>query len=135
MKIDLNGNTKLSFFKDLYDDARANADVFYEKLKQHLEQYKGSPKIDGSDVDASQVRNVTYELVESQVTSYLPNPSVSPKMWSEQNERNAKSVETLLRNKRNELPFEKAQRHGRAFQPDLWRLRVAHRVGQFDYNA
>ena len=52
MKIDLNGNTKLSFFKDLYDDARANADVFYEKLKQHLEQYKGSPKIDGSDVDA-----------------------------------------------------------------------------------
>ena len=107
MKIDLNGNTKLSFFKDLYDDARANADVFYEKLKQHLEQYKGSPKIDGSDVDASQVRNVTYELVESQVTSYLPNPSVSPKMWSEQKERNAKSIETLLRNKRDELPFEK----------------------------
>ena len=29
MKIDLNGNTKLSFFKDLYDDARANSDVRY----------------------------------------------------------------------------------------------------------
>ena len=27
MKIDLNGNTKLSFFKDLYEDARANAVV------------------------------------------------------------------------------------------------------------
>ena len=79
MKIDLNGNTKLSFFKDLYDDARANADVFYEKLKQHLEQYKGSPKIDGSDVDASQVRNVTYELVESQVTSCLLYTSPSPR--------------------------------------------------------
>ena len=117
MKIDLNGNTKLSFFKDLYEDARANADVFYEKLKQHLEQYKGSPKIDGSDVDASQVRNVTYELVESQVTSYLPNPSVSPKMWSEQNERNAKSVETLLRNKRNELPFEKLNDLDERFNP------------------
>ena len=117
MKIVLNGNTKLSFFKDLYEDARANADVFYEKLKQHLEQYKGSPKIDGSEVDASQVRNVTYELVESQVTSYLPNPSVSPKMWSEQNERNAKSVETLLRNKRNELPFEKLNDMDERFNP------------------
>ena len=117
MKIDLNGNTKLSFFKDLYDDARANADVFYEKLKQHLEQYKGSPKIDGSDVDASQVRNVTYELVESQVTSYLPNPSVSPKMWSEQKERNAKSIETLLRNKRDELPFEKLNDMDERFNP------------------
>lgn len=117
MKIDLNGNTKLSFFKDLYDDARANSDVLYEKLKQHLEQYKGSPKIDGSEVDASQVRNVTYELVESQVTSYLPNPSVSPKMWSEQNERNAKSVETLLRNKRNELPFEKLNDMDERFNP------------------
>ena len=117
MKIDLNGNTKLSFFKDLYDDARANSDVLYEKLKQHLEQYKGSPKIDGSEVDASQVRNVTYELVESQVTSYLPNPSVSPKMWSEQNERNAKSIETLLQNKRNELPFEKLNDMDERFNP------------------
>lgn len=117
MKLDLNGNTKLSFFKDLYEDARANSDVFYEKLKQHLEQYKGSAKIDGSAVEATHVRNITYELVESQVTSYLPNPSVSPKMWSEQNERNAKSVETMLRNKRNELPFEKLNDLDERFNP------------------
>ena len=117
MKIDLNGNTKLSFFKDLYEDARANSDVLYEKLRQHLDQYKGSRQIDGSDVEASQVRNVTYELVESQVTSYLPNPSISPKMWSERNERNAKSIETLLKNKRNELPFEKLNDIDERFNP------------------
>ena len=117
MKIDLNGNTKLSFFKDLYEDARANSDVLYEKLREHLDQYKGSRQIDGSDVEASQVRNVTYELVESQVTSYLPNPSVSPKMWSERNERNAKSIETLLKNKRNELPFEKLNDIDERFNP------------------
>lgn len=117
MRIDLHGNTKLSFFKDLYEEARANSDVLYEKLKQHLEQYKGSTKIDGTDVEATQVRNVTYELIESQVTSYLPNPSVTPKMWSEQNERNAKSVETLLRNKRNELPFEKLNDIDERFSP------------------
>lgn len=117
MKIDLKGNTKLDFFKDLYEDARAHSDVIYEKLKQHYEQYKGSTKIDGSDVEATQVRNITYELVESQITSYLPNPSVSPKMWSEQNERNAKSIETLLRNKRNELPFEKLNDIDERFNP------------------
>lgn len=117
MKIDLKGNTKLDFFKDLYEDARAHSDVIYEKLKQHYEQYKGSTKIDGSDVEATQVRNITYELVESQITSYLPNPSVSPKMWSEQNERNAKSIETLLRNKRNELPFERLNDIDERFNP------------------
>lgn len=117
MKIQLNGNTKLSFFQDLYNEARTYAEELYYKLTQHLEQYKGSKKIDGSGVDATQVRNVTYELVESQVTSYLPNPSVSPKMWSEKNERNAKSIETLLRNKRNELPFEKLNDIDERFNP------------------
>ena len=117
MKIDLHNSTKLCFFKDLYEEARAYADELYEKLNQHAEQYKGSAKIDGSEVAASQVRNVTYELIESQVTSYLPNPSVSPKMWSERNERNAKSIETLLKNKRNELPFEKLNDIDERFSP------------------
>jgi len=99
--------SKLSFFKDLYEEARSHASELYEKLERHLKQYKGSPELDGSDVEAKQVRNITYELVESQVTSYLPNPSVTPKMQSDRNERNAKSIEYLLRNKRNELPFEK----------------------------
>ena len=117
MKIDLQGNTKLSFFKDLYEDARAKSDVIYEKLDTYYEQYKGSPKIDVSDVEAKQVRNITYELIESQVTSYIPTPSVTPKMWSEQNERNAKSIETLLRNKRNELKFEKMNDMDERFNP------------------
>lgn len=98
---------KLEFFRTLYDEARAAASEVYDKLEQHLAQYKGSTKIDGSDVDANQVRNITYELIESQVTSYIPNPSVSARMHSERNTRNAKSIETLLRNKRDELPFEK----------------------------
>lgn len=117
MIIELNGNTKLSFFQDLYHEARAHADELYEKLNRHLEQYKGSKKIDGSDEDATQVRNITYELVESQITSYLPNPLVTPKMWSEKNERNAKSIETLLKNKRNELPFEKLNDMDERFNP------------------
>ncbi len=100
-------SSKLVFFQELYNEARAAAEELYASMTRNMEQYKGSDEIDGSDEKAKQVRNITYELVESQVTSYIPNPSVSPKMWSERNERNAKSIETLLQNKRDELPFEK----------------------------
>lgn len=107
MIIDLQGKTKLLFFQDLYNEARAAAEELYTNLDKHYKQYRGDNTIDGSEVAASVVRNITYELIESQVTTYLPNPAVTPKMWSEKNDRNAKSAETLLSNKRNELPFEK----------------------------
>ena len=117
MRIDYSDSTKLKFFQELYHEARAAADALYESMNKHLQQYKGSDEIDGSSERAKQVRNITYELVESQVTSYVPNPSVSPEMWSERNERNAKSIETLLRNKRNELPFEKHNDMDERFNP------------------
>ena len=108
MRIDIQeGGSKIEFFQSLYEEARSSAEALYEKMQQNIEQYKGSDKIDNSDVRATQVRNITYELVESQVTSYIPTPSVTPKMYSEKNERNARSIETLLLNKRDELPYEK----------------------------
>ena len=107
MRIEYEGEGgKLAFFKQLYEESKAASDEEYELLDRHLEQYRGSAKIDGSDVEAKMVRNITYELIESQVTGYIPNPSVSPKMWSERNERNARSVEVLLRNLRDDLPYE-----------------------------
>ena len=107
MIIELNGGTKLEFFQDLYREALSASEEIAEKLKTHSEQYKGSKKIDGSSVEATQVRNITYELIESQITTYIPTARVSPKMQSEKNTRNAKSIETLMSNKRDELPFEK----------------------------
>lgn len=107
MKIDLNGGKKITFFQDLYQEAKSSLDALFSKLTQHSEQYKGSAKIDGSEVDATHVWNITYELIESQVTTYIPTSCVTPKMQSTKNERNAKNIETLLRNKRDELAFEK----------------------------
>lgn len=98
MFIDLEGGDKLSFFKNLYRDARSNLEECFSKLEQHYEQYKGSPRIDGSDVDAKVVRNITYELIESQIAGYIPNASVAPQMISEKNIRNAKSIERLMAN-------------------------------------
>ena len=107
MRIDAGSKyDRLVFFQDLYEEAKNVMSKHYDKLKQHLEQYKGSDEIDGSDERASVVRNITYELVESQISSYIPNPSVTPRMASDRNTWLAKSIETLCKNKRDELPFE-----------------------------
>ena len=107
---------KLDFFKDLYEDALSQLGEEYEMLERHLRQYKGSKEIDGG-ADCTHVRNITYELVESQVTTYIPNPVVSPRMYNEKNERNAKSIETHLRNIRNQLPFEQMNDMDERYNP------------------
>lgn len=108
---------KLLFFTELYEDAKMHAEAQYQNMDKWYEQYKGGRAVDGSDTEATHIRNITYELVESQVTNYIPSPSVSPKMQSERNERNARSVETLLRNKRDELPFEKLNDMDERYNP------------------
>lgn len=108
---------KLLFFKELYEEAKSHAERQYADMDKWYAQYKGSREIDGSDTEAKHIRNITYELVESQVTNYIPNPSVSPKMQSERNERNAKSIEMLLRAKRDELPFEKLNDMDERYNP------------------
>ena len=145
MRIDYTDRTKLAFFQDLYDEARAAADALYEQLEKNFKQYKGDLEIDGSTVKATQGRNVTYELVESQVTSYIPTPAVSPKMFSEKNERNAKSIETLLRNKRDELPFEKMndidERYNPIYGGSVWlvewdnSIMTHHTIGDIKVNC
>ena len=117
MRIELEGGTKLSFFQDLYKDARAYAEELLAQMDKNYKQYKGSKEIDGSSVEAKTIRNITYELVESQITGYIPNPKVSPKMYSEKNERLAKSTETLLSNKRNDLNFEKMNDMDERYSP------------------
>jgi hypothetical protein len=108
MRVEVRGDAeRLEFFQSLYDEARASMEQHYEDLDQHYEQYKGSKKIDGSVEEATVVRNITYELIESQVSSYIPNPSVTPRITSEQNERLAKGIETLCKAVRNMQPFEK----------------------------
>lgn len=101
----IEGN-KIDFFADLFKEAKSAASETITAMERHYAQYRGDPTIDGTGMEAEHIRNITYELVESQVTGYIPTPKVKAKKWSERNERNAKSIETLLRNKRDELPFE-----------------------------
>lgn len=98
---------KLDFFKELFSDAKSEMDGLIADFEKYRKQYRGDLEIDGSDTPATTGRNITYELIESQFSSYLPTTAVTPEIYSERNERNAKSVETLLKNKRNRLPFER----------------------------
>ena len=103
----MNKGDKLRFFQELYAEARNYSSELYDNLDKYYKQYKGDKAIDGSEIQAKTVRNITYEFIEAQISSNLPSPEVRPKMWSEVNERNAKSIETMLANKRDELPYEK----------------------------
>lgn len=99
--------TKIDFFKALYAEARDAIAEELEQMTRRAKQYQGDPEIDGSPVPASHVRNITYELVESQVSGYIPTPVVSHKAAGDKGTRNARAIETMLRRVRNDLPFER----------------------------
>lgn len=116
MTFDFSGG-KLDFFKSLYEEARDAVADEAMLMKRRIDQYNGDKAIDGSPVPATHVRNVTYELIESQVTGYIPSPTVSAKQESQRRERNAKSIETLCRRLRNDLPFERLNDLDERFSP------------------
>ncbi len=104
---------RLEFFKDLYQRARTAQDSAFEELDKHFNQYKGDPSIDptpgstsNSTNDATVVRNITYELIESQITTYIPTPKCDALSYSERSVRCATSIEKYLRAMRNFLPME-----------------------------
>ncbi len=97
---------KLDFFRSLYmtaSDAYSDSVALFERA---MAQYRGSAEIDGSRENAITVRNITYEIVESQVSSDIPAPKTDATSYSERRERNAVSIERLCRSLRDRLPFE-----------------------------
>lgn len=115
---------KLQFFKDLFENAKGQQSALRDDFDKWSKQYKGDLTIDGSDEPALTGRNITYELIESQFSSYLPSTAVTPEVYSERNDRNAKSIERLLKNKRNQLPFEKMndidERYSPIYGGSIW---------------
>ena len=107
MKIEnKNAALKLEFFKALYKCAENAYAPRLESFERAMKQYKGSSEIDGSDEAAITVRNITYEIVESQVSSDIPSPKADATSYSEKRGRNATSIERLCRSIRSKLPFD-----------------------------
>jgi hypothetical protein len=113
----LSADEKLKYFQDLYEEARNITEDIYTAMEKAVKQYKGDTAIDNSPEPAKTIRNITYELIESQVSSYIPTPSVSPCSYSEKRETNAKSIEVTLSNLRNRLPYEKLNDMDERFNP------------------
>lgn len=123
MNIPKKKSDRLDFFKALYQEARDKCADIHEQMQKNYDQYMGDKKIDGGE-DAKQVRNITYELIESQVTSYIPTPAVSPECYSTARDRNAKAIETMLVAARNKLPFERLndldERYSTIYGGSVW---------------
>lgn len=95
---------KLEFFKELYSDAAEKRSVAFEKLTENREQYRTGRAGYGKNTPV--VRNITYELVESEVSTDIPVPKVTPYERDSVRDRNAIAIEQLCRNVRDSLPFE-----------------------------
>ena len=102
--------TRLDFFRTLYERAKIAAEDTFLDCDRNMRQYMGDPSIDGSTEAALTVRNITYEIVESQVSSDIPMPKADATSYSEARERNATSIERLCRAVRMRLPFDEAGR-------------------------
>ena len=98
---------RLEFFRELYENAKNCCKGLHEDFERYMNQYKGSLEIDGSTERASTVRNITYEMVESQISSDIPPPKVDAAYYSERRARNAKNIERLLYGVRDKLPYER----------------------------
>ncbi len=106
MYIDQNQDRR-QFFADLYESTRQKLQEVTERLTLWQEQYKGSTQLDGSKEQASAVRNITYEIIESQIDATVPAPKVECRRYSEKSLRCAEATEKLLSALRSKLPFEK----------------------------
>lgn len=115
---------RLSFFKELYQNAKNEYGEKCSEFDTYMEQYLGSDIIDGSHERASTVRNITYEMIESQVSSDIPPPKVDASCYSEKRSRNSKSVERLLLSIRDRLSYEEMndidERYTYIFGSSVW---------------
>lgn len=105
--IHFGNSSKLDYFRELQREWAAKNQKETELMERNYAQYHGSKEIDGApESPATVVRNITYELVESQISTVIPAPRVTPKRWTEGNGRMARRIELLLRMVRDDLAFE-----------------------------
>ena len=92
--MEITGN-KLDFIADKYETALTANAPRIEQFVRNYSQYMGSRDIDGSYVKAKVVRNVTRELIESQIDSRIPYAKVSSQCVDDRHVENARSIERL----------------------------------------
>ncbi len=101
-----NKAARLSELRALYDTARAAMSDMLDDFEKYEKQYRAACELDLSPSNASTVRNITYEIIESEVSSDIPTPKADSISYTEARERNARSIEMLCSTVKDRLPFE-----------------------------
>lgn len=101
---------KLDLWQRRFDEAKEDASGEIAKMQRRKQLYGGDKHIatpTGADAakQASSVRNIVFELIESQVDSNIPTPKVTAR--DAQNEALAQEIEDMLRSEIDRLPFER----------------------------
>ena len=119
----IKNTAKLQHFSSLYEEACAAYSEELNRLEKCMQQYLGSYEIDGGE-NATTIRNITYEIIESQINTVIPTPKVDSVCYSEKRERNAHSVERLCSSLKELLPFdamnEQDERYTYIYGSSVW---------------
>lgn len=91
----------------LYQSALTVNTEYFEELRSYMAQYLGTYELDGTRENATTVRNITYEIIESQIDPDIPFPKAEAEIFSESGERRERAIEGLCRAVRQKLPFER----------------------------
>lgn len=118
-----NQKSRLEYFKALLESARHAAAERDEVFERNMKQYLGSSEIDGGEC-ASMVRNITYEIIESEISSDIPVPKVDVLSYSEEREKRAASIERLCATVRDMIPFDELndldERYTYVYGASIW---------------
>ena len=103
---------------EVFQKRLEQAQLYYQKELARLEDrwalYSGTHRIDtptsgvraAAVRNASLVRNMTFELIETQISSQTPQPRVTPCHPTEHTERNARAVEAMIEGEMRRLKFQ-----------------------------
>jgi len=103
-------SAKLKDWKNKYDQAKTAYDGTLKEIKVWEKLYDGTPEVNGSRNSgqpatkvSENVRNIIYELIESQIDSSIPMPKVIP--IHKEDEELAQIIENALENEIRRLHF------------------------------
>lgn len=119
MKENRNGAMGIPAKLELWKRRLAQSDQGYsgevEKMNVREELYRGKRELaplvpgdtekDGAPKKTSHVRNIIFENIETQISSSIPQPKVTPRRKKDENL--AAMIEHMLRNELDRMPFER----------------------------
>ena len=105
---------KLNMWRERLDQSNYHYRALHERMDERENLYNKDRKIrdivpgdrnrDGTQLNATHVRNIIFENIEAQVSSSIPKPKVTPRR--KKDEKLAETIEHFLRNELDRLPFE-----------------------------